>query len=207
MNGGMQNKNNITYKNKYLIKYMEKIETIRNYLLKIYNYMDDIQFDDDVYSVDKINQMLNKIKKFTTICTFNELISIARDNHNVYDTIGKIYLPVGYLSEKKRYEKYFNVDIKIDDENDYFYAYFFSIFREPLFVVYDKINKVIPNILSKSIYNAMLVIYADNLIFDDKIDKGIIIKKITKNSDGEIVNIEFEEIDGMYENIYGRKEK
>lgn len=154
-------------------------------------------------------------------CTFEELISLAENNNNIYENDKRIYLPVGYLFNKNLYEKYFDVKLEIDDQKDYFYAFFLSTFYEPLMNVYKKINDIKPNVLTKSIHNAMLAINAQKLIFDDKLDKGIVIKKVTKNKDGEIVDVEFEELDGMssiagnlahkvwlgmYENIYGRKE-
>jgi hypothetical protein len=185
---------------------MNKIQFIRKQLFETYSYMEEIQYEEDIYTIEKINLILNKIKEFSEICSFEELISLADNRLNVYENVGTLCLPVGYINDKKRYERHFNVLLDINNEKDYFYAFCFSIFNEPLMNIYKKINEIMPNILSKSVYNAMLVLKADSLIFEDKIDKGVIIKRITKNIDGEVVDIDYEEIDGMYENIFGKIE-
>lgn len=207
MNDGLQVENKMIYKNKYIVNHMERIEYLRKSLFDIYNYMQEVRFEEELYTANKIHEMLNKIKDFSEICYFNELVSLGgNNNYNLYEPLEKIFLPLGYINDKKRYESHFNVILEIDDEKDYFYAYCFSMFYEPLLNVYNKINVVIPNVLSKSVYNAMLVLNADDLIFKDKINKGVIIKRVTKSVDDEIVDIEFEEIEGMYENIFGKVE-
>lgn len=66
MNGGEKIENNLFSKDIYTIPNME---TIKQHLLETYNYIDDIQYLDDAYSVENINKILNKIREFTNICT------------------------------------------------------------------------------------------------------------------------------------------
>lgn len=181
------------------------MECIKKNLFEIHDYIDDLQYLDNVYTVEIINSILKKIEEFSLLCTFEELILLEKYKYNISESGDRIYLPVGYLFNKNLYEKYFKVKLELNDK-DYFYAFCITIFNESHLNVYKKINEVIPNVLSIGVYNAILALDAQKLIFEDKLDKGIVIKIITKNKDGDIVDIEYEERDGMYEIIYGEKE-
>lgn len=87
---------------------------------------------------------------------------------------------------------------------DYIYALPLAFIPlQKVFIIYDKINELKPNFLNQGVYNAITIFNTNEIIWQDKLDKGIVRRIEYKNKNGEIYNVEWEEINGMYELIYG----
>ena len=188
-----------------------------------YNYnnkmISETKITDLLYSYSKyrhreittIDIIKDEYKIIDNIChqyTFDKIIEIC---HNKFKDPTDDDVPINidivsleeYKREKKDYEKYFKVKLNISDK-DYIYALPLAFMHmRNIFKVYNKINELIPNFLNKSVYDALCVFKSEYLIWDDKIDKGIIVRTEYKNRYGEVYNKTYEEIDGMYDLVYG----
>jgi hypothetical protein len=70
-------------------------------------------------------------------------------------------------------------------------------------VIYEQINSHFHNFLSEGVYNAISILNCDKYIFEDKLDKGIVVERVIKSKDGIIIDYEYDEYPTIYDMIYG----
>lgn len=194
----------IKYNNKYTIM-DEKIECIKNTLFDLFEHVRHKSFDVDFYDKKNINYIFNQVDYLSTLCSFDELMYLNIKDPEFKSVGSRIFQPYTYLSLKLRYEKYFKTTLDIN-EKDYFYAYVIGFAIGVTKDIYEEINNTNANFLSPGVYNAILALKSEKYIFEDKLDKGIVIERIIKNKFGDIIDIEYEEVDGAYEMIYGEND-
>lgn len=171
----------------------------------IYSFCVDMYKDYD--SLEEIENVYKKLELISKKYTFDEIINF---NYKKYEVLSNdvpfrtFFSDIkSYVEHKQRYEKYFKKKLIISDK-DYIYALPLLFMRNGKeYINYEKINKLKPNLLSEGVYNALLVIDADDIIWKDQLEKGIWRRIEYKNKDGDIYNIEWEKNDRMYEMIYG----
>ncbi len=191
----------IKYNNKYTVM-DKKTEHIKKTLFDLFEYVRHKSFDDDFYDNVNINYIFNQTDYLSTLCSFDELMNLNIRDPEFKSSNPSIFQPSTYLSSKLKYEKYFKTILDIN-EKDYFYAFVIGFTVGITKDIYKEINNTNANFLSEGVYNAILALKSEHYIFEDKLDKGIVIERIIKNKFGDVIDTEYEEVDGSYEMIYG----
>jgi hypothetical protein len=181
----------------------EENEHIKNTLFQIIKDIRESTVNNIFYTIKNIKYIFDKVEYLSSLCTFENFVKINISDYNsVNNYKNKIYLPSNYIKCKNDYDCYFKVRLKITD-SEFLYAFILSIIDEDVKKVYKQINVLIPDFLSRGVYNALRAINSSKFIFDDKLDKGIITKRVIKDRYGNIIDIEYEEDYSLYEVIYG----
>ena len=181
----------------------EKNYHVKNTLLEIIKDIRELIIHNIFYDITNIKCIFNKVEYLSSLCTFDDLIKLDLSDYNsVNNYKNKIYLPSNYIDCKNKYDYYFKVRLQITD-SEFTVAFILSIVDENVKKVYRQINKLKPNFLSRGVYNALKALNSSKFIFDDKLDKGIIVKRVIKDRHDNIINIEYEEDYSLYEVIYG----
>lgn len=192
--------NDYIIENNSMITKQEITELIYSFCVNMYKDYDLLEEIENVY---KNLELISKKYTFDEIINFN--YKKYKDLSNENDVPFRTYFIhlESYKEHKQRYENYFKKKLIISDK-DYTYALPLLFMRNGKeYINYEKINKLKPNLLSEGVYNALLVIDADDIIWKDQLEKGIWRRIEYKNKDGDIYNVEWEKNDGMYELIYG----
>ena len=178
----------------------ENINLVKEKLFELYNRVKRTWVGTDIiYDEDWLKETFDKIEYLSTLCSFKELVNL--DLSKTPDDI-RIFQPTMYLSSQEAYEKYFQTKLEVS-EKDYFYAHILNLARGDKRLIFYEVNEKNNNILPNGVLNAIFALNSGEYIFEDKLDKGIVVERVIKNKYGDVLDYEYEEIDGAYEMVYG----
>ena len=157
-------------------------------------YLFCVQKYNDIDSLEDLNHTYILIDKILKKYTFEQIINFDYTKYNsIYNQESfrtSFWNIIGYSNRKERYEKYFKIKLNITNK-DYMYALPLGFMPlQKVFINYSNINKLKPNFLDINVYNALLIFNADELIWQDKLEKGIVVRKEYKNKFSEVYKID-----------------
>ena len=188
-------KNN--YNEKYIIDKVYMISMILN------NNNGDFVDYDFINNEQNVSNIIDSIKEISELINWKDFIKINfNEKYNSNIDFYLYYFEV-FNKLKNNYDSYFNKISTIVDSN---YDFILSIILFITFPNNESINlcKNI-NIIKDNvnIYQILQIICSKNIIWKDKIEKGIITEKKYKNDIGKIIKVDYEEHEDIYDFYYG----
>ena len=182
---------------KYIIDKVYMISMILN------NNNGDFVDYDFINNSKNLSNIIDSIKEISELINWKDFIKINfNEKYNSNIDFYLYYFEV-FNKLKNNYDSYFNKISTIVDSN---YDFILSII---LFITFPndesinlckKINFVKDDV---NICQILQIICSKNIIWKDKIEKGIITEKKYKNDVGEIIKVDYEENKDIYDFYYG----
>jgi hypothetical protein len=169
------------------------------------NKNDDLYIEN--YNIFNITNIFTEIKRISEQIFWKDLIKV--NFNEKFKCTPDIYLYYFELFDelKLKYNNYFKTNfIIVDDLLNYHFVCAIVIFltysNTWSIEVCNWINKIIPNYIHDNIIKILKIINCDKIIWNDKIEKGIIVEIKYKNDFGDIIKIIYEEHPEIYDFYY-----
>jgi hypothetical protein len=201
-----KNISDLSYINKFVMNNKNTLD--QKFLInKIINFTEKLPIYIEEKNIQEVNNVFFEIELLSKELSWQELINFD------FDLDSNIDLPFNnILNDYKNidkyilaYQNYFNKCISIDNNNiDMLKSIIISLttFNINPILLYDQINILIEHKLNENIYKILTLIRIDKCIYNDKINKNILVKIDLKNNLGAIIETHYEEHPEIYDFYY-----